>query len=117
MKLIIAGSRVIKDYELLEKSIEEFNIKFVSEVISGCAKGVDTLGEIWAAKNKVPVSYCPAKWTIYGNVAGHIRNREMAQKADMALVLWDGKSKGSENMIQEMCNIGKPVCIKLVEVI
>lgn len=98
MKVIIAGSRGITDIRLVEKAIQssEFNI---TEVVCGCARGVDTLGKDWAISNNIPVTYFPAKWDTYGKSAGYIRNSKMANYADALIAIWDGKSKGTKHMI------------------
>ena len=98
MKTIIAGSRTITDFELLEQAIETCGFE-ISTVISGCAKGLDRLGEFWAEKYEIPILKFPADWVKYGRGAGPVRNKEMAKNADACIVLWDGKSKGAKNMI------------------
>lgn len=60
MKTIIAGSRTIADYELLEQSIAECGWQ-ITEVVSGGASGVDALGEEWATRNSVPCVRFPAR--------------------------------------------------------
>jgi hypothetical protein len=98
MKTIIAGSRSIVDYETLIKAIQEcpWNI---SEVVSGKAKGVDTLGEKYAKENNKPLLEYPANWKLYGKSAGYKRNVEMAEKAEALLAIWNGESKGTKHMI------------------
>ena len=39
--------------------------------------------------------------------AGPIRNKEMAQNGDFLVAFWDGKSKGTKNMIKTMKACGK----------
>ncbi len=39
-------------------------------------------------------------WDIHGKSAGHIRNAEMADYADALIAFWDGKSRGTANMIE-----------------
>ncbi len=51
MKVIIAGSRNITDYSLVKTAIQESAFE-IDCVVSGMAKGVDSLGESWAEKNK-----------------------------------------------------------------
>ena len=46
------------------------------------------------------VAYFPADWDKYGKAAGFIRNEQMAQNADALVVFWDGKSRGTKNMIE-----------------
>lgn len=128
MKLIIAGSRSIKQYSTLLAAIVESglwgNYKRSLEIISGMAKGADTLGEEFSKKNSLVLHKKPAawdKWRVaganvqvrngqkYNALAGHWRNEEMAEMADQALILWDGKSTGSLDMMNRMLTHGKPV--------
>ena len=102
MKLLIAGSRSITDYEVLEHVINrlpELDVSKIDCVISGTAAGVDTLGEVWAANNRIPVIRYPADWKQYGKAAGPIRNKQMADVCDSYLILWDGVSHGATNML------------------
>ena len=98
MRTIIAGSRDITDYSILEEAIKQCGW-IPTVVISGAARGADTLGEIWADKNGVPLERCPADWNQYGRSAGYKRNQEMAEKAEALIALWDGKSRGTKHMI------------------
>ena len=71
----------------------------ITEVVSGGARGVDKLGEIWAVKNDIPIRLFPANWKEHGRSAGYIRNKEMANYADALIALWDGKSAGTRHMV------------------
>lgn len=110
LKVIIAGSRTIEDYSLVCRAIEKSGFQ-VKEVVSGTARGVDRLGEKWAAFNKIPVKSFPADWDKHGKAAGPIRNRQMAEYADALVCLWDGKSKGSKHMIDIANELGLAVYI------
>jgi hypothetical protein len=107
MKVIIAGSRGINDYSLIVKAIwrSRYNI---TEVVSGTAAGVDRLGEQFAKENNIPIKKMPANWEHNGRAAGHIRNYQMAEYADAAIIVWDGKSPGTKNMIDNMVRMKKP---------
>lgn len=105
-KVIIAGSR---DYNnlfdmcefmdiLLEHKVKE---GYDISIISGCANGADTLGIYYAKSRKFKVIKKPADWDKYGKSAGPKRNAQMAGIADACAVFWDGKSRGSANMIEE----------------
>lgn len=107
MKVIIAGSRNISDYKLVVETIKRSGYD-ITEVVSGCATGVDRLGEQWAIANDIPVKEMPADWNRYGNSAGPQRNKAMAEYADAAIVIWDGKSRGTRNMIENMIRRKKP---------
>ena len=98
MKTIIAGSRNITDYGILEAAIAASGFQ-VTEVISGGARGVDSLGEWFANKNKLPLTIINADWGKFGRAAGHIRNDEMAKVGQALIAIWDGESRGTAHMI------------------
>jgi len=114
MKVIIAGGRDFTNYALVEDAIKCSAFE-ITQVVSGKAKGVDTLGEVWALANNVPVEAFPADWSQHGRAAGPIRNREMAEYADALIAIWDGESKGTANMIQQARNKRLNVFIYLVK--
>jgi len=95
---IIAGSRSCTDYEELKYAVGCATWK-IKKIISGGAKGVDKLGERFAKENNLPLEIYPADWKRYGKSAGYKRNLLMAEKADALIALWDGKSKGTNHMI------------------
>ena len=99
MKTIIAGSRTIMDPFLVEQAITESGFK-ITTVVSGGAKGADHLAEQWASTQNIPVIRFPADGKTYGRGAGPVRNKEMAQYADACIVIWDGFSAGTKNMIE-----------------
>lgn len=100
MKTIIAGSRNITDYEIVKQAIILSGIS-VSEVVSGRARGVDTLGEKYALENNLPIKEFPALWDIWGRSAGYMRNSQMAEYAEALVAVWDGSSRGTAHMISE----------------
>lgn len=100
MKVIIAGSRSFNDYSLLYNVCYfELSIYNNIEIVSGGARGADSLGEKFAHDNNYKLKVFPAKWDKYGKRAGYLRNREMAQYADVLIAFWDGESKGTKHMI------------------
>lgn len=107
MKTIIAGSRGIgltrdgrqsRNTKYLRHLLEQLNFK-ITCVVSGTAKGVDTLGEVWAKEENIPIERYPADWDQHGKAAGHIRNSQMANNAEALVAVWDGVSRGTKNMI------------------
>lgn len=100
MKVIIAGSRGFDDYELLSEFCNYYlqNQTHI-EIVSGTAKGADSLGEKYAEENNYKLSKFPAKWDLYGKSAGYKRNEEMAIYGDCLIAFWDGESKGTKHMI------------------
>lgn len=114
MKVIVAGGREFTNYALVEEAIKISGFE-ISQIVSGKAKGVDTLGEVWALANNVPVEAFPADWSQHGRAAGPIRNKQMAEYADALIAIWDGESKGTANMIQQARNKKLNVFIYLVK--
>ena len=102
-KIIIAGGRDFMDYNLLKektnKILQEKKVTHKIVIISGCARGADTLGLRYASENTFDVEEYPADWDKYGKKAGYLRNVEMAENANALIAFWDGKSKGTKHMI------------------
>jgi hypothetical protein len=98
MRVIIAGSRTITSYKDIEDAVY-FSNMHPTTIISGGAIGVDSLGEVFAAKNNLALEIYKAEWDRYGKAAGYRRNALMASKADALIAIWDGISKGTKHMI------------------
>lgn len=108
MRLIIAGSRDLTDplyIDMMSAAIAQHGWN-PSRVLSGRAKGIDTLGEIWARENDVEVEPYPADWNLHGKAAGPIRNRQMAENADALLLIRKRDSRGSLSMLNEANRLG-----------
>lgn len=109
VKTIIAGSRGIAEYRHVAFACQESGFD-ITEVVSGGARGVDRLGEQWARAVHLPCTVFPADWDRHGKAAGFIRNEEMARYADALIAIWDGKSRGTADMIARAKAHGLPVC-------
>ena len=110
LRVIIAGSRDFNDYELLKKSAIEIITKTtmlpdLTRIVSGGARGADTLGERFANEMGLEISRFIPDWDGLGKRAGYVRNAEMAKFAveddndGMLIAFWDGKSRGTKHMI------------------
>lgn len=121
MKLIIAGSRTLyPSIRFIDSIICMYKIP-ITEVVSGMANGVDEKGkQYYISYSEMGIRYhnpidslkfteFPADWESHGKAAGPIRNKQMAEYADALLLIWDGESKGSANMKQQMLKLNKPV--------
>lgn len=114
MKVVIAGSRHLDDTALVDKAIALSGMENqIAEVVCGGAFGVDTSGALWAMSHDVPIVTFNADWGKHGRAAGAIRNGEMADYSDMAIIIWDGKSHGTANMIEQMRKRGKPTFVAI----
>ena len=101
MRTIVAGSRSIKDSQSVFDVLDGHTDWPITEVVCGCAQGPDIDGAVWAGKHGIPVVHFPADWITYGRAAGPIRNKVMAQHAEALIAIWDGKSRGTEDMIEQ----------------
>jgi len=107
MKLCIFGSRNFADYKLLKEKVDKIHLETpISEIVSGKAKGADSLGEIWAKENNIPIKEFPADWLL-GKKAGPLRNEEMAQYCDKAIGFSVNNSRGTANMCECLHKYGK----------
>lgn len=112
-RVIIAGSRSFNDYRLLQSKCDEFLQTIQKEhniiIVSGTASGADRLGERYAEQHNYQVKRYPADWKRFSLSAGPIRNELMADHADMLIAFWDGKSRGTFNMIKTARKAGLSV--------
>ena len=72
------------------------------------------LGERYAEENGFKIERYPALWEKYGKSAGPRRNRQMAEISDYIICFWDGKSSGTNSMVEYSKKIGKPIKIKYI---
>ena len=123
---IIAGSRTVEHIEHVEMAIEASGFR-ITEVLSGCAAGADLFGEQWAKRRLIPILRFPAKWNDlshpnaliktnatgrkYDARAGHRRNEEMCRYADQLIAIWDGKSRGTADVIDRARRYGLAVFV------
>jgi hypothetical protein len=113
MIVVIAGSREYTYAFRLEKAIADSGFE-ITEVVSGCARGVDHMGEVWAAKHGIPITKFPADWDKHGKAAGPIRNEQMSEYADALILLMYPDSRGSANMLKCMQKLNKPYHVELL---
>ena len=114
MRIVVGGCRDFGQYELIERHLNHIlqqydhsNITF----LSGHCSGVDMLAERYAVLHGIPFEQYPADWKRYGRAAGPIRNEQMVKKADCVIAFWDGKSRGTKNLIHLAKNHGKDLHI------
>ena len=112
-RVIIAGSRGITTLSLVSEAVSASGFT-PREVVSGGARGVDLLGEQWARTLGIPVRQFLADRGRYGRTAGRLRNTQMAEYADCLIAIWDGRSPGTEHMINAMSYRRKPFYVHQV---
>ena len=110
MKLFIAGSRSITDFDLSEYVPPEVEL-----IISGGAKGVDALAEAYADRHKISKLILRPQYQRYGRAAPLKRNEKMVELADAVLVVWDGRSRGAKYTIESAKKQNKPLTVLKTE--
>ena len=114
-RVIVAGSRGFFDYDLMRRELDE--LFWVSsefddgdiKIISGMADGADSLAIRYADERKLTKILFPANWKKYHRIAGFLRNEDMLSIATHLVVFWDGKSSGTNHMIEIAKAKGIPV--------
>jgi YspA, cpYpsA-related SLOG family len=110
MKTIVVGSRGFEDCQFVSRAIEMARWT-ITEVVSGCARQIDRLGERWTAARNIPVERFPAEWERLGKAAGFLRNEQMARYAEALVALWDQNSSCSWHMVHRATELGLAVLV------
>ncbi len=109
MKLLIAGSRSITNFDLSPYIGED-----VDTILSGGADGVDTIAEKYADEHRLSKIILRPKYKLFGRGAPLKRNEELVQLCDYVMIIWDGKSKGTRFTKEYAEKSGKTVTTILV---
>lgn len=107
MKLAIIGSRTCPTLDI------EAQLKYIPDtIISGGARGADTLAREFAQKHNLNlVEYLPEYDKYPPKIAPLKRNELIVDACDCLLAFWDGTSRGTKFTIDLAVKKGKPVKI------
>ena len=108
MKLAVIGSR-----KLTQIVIDKYIPKEATEIVSGGARGVDTLAREYASRHSLKLTEFLPNYKVYGRAAPIKRNEELAEQADQVLAFWDGHSRGTAYTIRRFEALGKKVAVVL----
>lgn len=122
MKIAIVGSRDVSAKLELEISAQiEALIEYLIcvrrvevTVVSGGARGVDSIARRVAEDAWVPCQEFIPDWEKHGKKAGFLRNKQIVDACDELHAWWDGKSKGTKHSIDLARKAGKPVTIHAI---
>ena len=106
MKLAIIGSRSITDID-----IARYIPSGVTEIVSGGARGVDTLAREYAVSRGIKLTEFLPQYDRYGRAAPLKRNEQIAEYAELVLVFWDGSSSGTRHAMELFRKFNKKVII------
>ncbi len=109
MKLAIVGSR-----NAGRVNIGEYISERPSEIISGGARGIDSLAAQYAKEHGISLTEFLPDYDKYGRGAPIVRNRLIVQAADKVLAFWDGASRGTLSSINLAKKMGKKLQIVML---
>lgn len=99
MKVAIIGSRTFDDYKELEATLDKLSGFGFTTIVSGGARGADSLGERYADEKGLKKIIHLPDWDKHGKAAGFVRNVDIINDADFVIAFWDGKSRGTRHSI------------------
>ena len=114
MRVAVIGSRNIETEQMKEKAYALLCRHIpanTTELVSGGAVGIDTLAEIYARKNGLPIKIFKPDYARYGKRAPIMRNDEIVDYAQYVLAVWDGSSHGTAYTVSVCLQKGVPVKI------
>jgi hypothetical protein len=103
MKIAIVGSRTIYSVPL-----ERFIPPQCTEIVSGGARGVDTVAAQYAEHHGIRLTVFYPDYERYGRAAPLKRNDQIVEHADMVYAFWDGVSHGTLYTVRRCHECGKP---------
>lgn len=100
MRLAIVGSRDFVDHERFSRIVDKVRGD-ITLIVSGGARGADTLAENYAKKKPIPYLIFPADWDKHGKKAGILRNQDIVDNADAMIAFLAPESKGTRDSIKK----------------
>ncbi|RST27616.1 DUF2493 domain-containing protein [Chryseobacterium lacus] len=114
MNIGIVGGRNFQDYDLLKEKVVEFingNHISVDALVSGGARGADTLAEKLAAEINVEMIVFKPDYEKHGKGATLARNTLIIEHSDVVFAFWNGKSRGTLDSITKAQKMEKELFI------
>lgn len=108
MKIAIVGGRDFEDYKLLKTYVNNAGLK-ITHIVSGGARGADSLGKKFAQEHGYKMIEFLPDWDKHKKAAGYIRNQQIIESADWVFAFWDNMSKGTKHSIDISRRLRKPL--------
>ncbi len=106
MKVAVVGSRC-----LCVERLEQYLPKGTTEIISGGAKGVDASAREYALGHGLKLTEFLPEYSRYGRSAPLKRNITIIENADLVLAFWDGRSRGTKDVIDQCKKRSIPITV------
>ncbi len=108
MKVLVCGSRDWTDWKAIENRPQTLPPR--TTIISGAARGVDSIAASIGRKLGLEVREFPAEWNKFGRSAGYRRNLVMLEHdPDLMIAFHVGNSPGTAHAIEHARKKGIPI--------
>lgn len=107
MKLTIVGSRNYNDYtqfkNVINETLKKWNYKItdIEKIISGGAKGADSLAEKFAKENNIILTIYQPDWKTFGKAAGIMRNTDIINDCTHVIAFPSHQGSGTQDSIRK----------------
>lgn len=108
MKFAVIGSKNFNDYDFMKNILKWHEIK---RIISGAARGADSLARRYALEFNIALEEYPAEWDKYGKKAAYLRDKIIIDKSDAVIAFFDVDSRGTAMSIRLAKEAGKEVFV------
>jgi len=121
MNLGIVGSRNFTNYESFKKAVfkvlTEWNIelKDIKNIVSGGAKGADTLAEKFSKEYEINMIVYKPNWNLYGKKAGILRNTDIVENSTQMIAFPSRYGKGTQDTIRKARNKKIPIKVLYID--
>ena len=112
-RVLVCGGRNYDDKDHVFETLDSLKdtIDVPLHIISGAAKGADSLASEWARLNHVDLTEFPADWSSHGKSAGPIRNQQMLGEGKPDLVVAFPGGRGTQHMV----NIARKAGVSIIQ--
>ncbi len=113
MRVLVCGGREFANRQMLTAALNRLHqVRGITMIIAGGARGADTMAEWWAKGIGVPCDVYEADWISLGRKAGPIRNQRMLEEGKPDLVMAFPGGRGTADMVRR----GKEAGVEVIEV-
>lgn len=104
MKVAVIGSRSLQVNDL-----EKYLPEGTEEIVSGGACGIDVCAREYAVRKRISLTEFLPAYERYGRAAPLKRNEQIVDYSDLIPAFWDGRSRGTNHVIEPCRKRGKEV--------
>jgi len=110
--IAVVGGRDFNNKKRMFYALDSYRKAYgIKSIVSGGARGADTLAEVYAHEKNIPLTVYKAEWEKYGKKAGFLRNNTIVENCDVVIAFPTSKSKGTWHTIGLAKKMNKPVYI------